>query len=433
MFSRLSDPSGCVTPQILETISTKLNKAMLLMAKSQHKGGNPFLFALTAAKQHQLANALPDFHLKNFNSCATTGKVFYWHPGFIDNLAPKDIVTVINHESTHILLNHMQRAEGKNLVVWNIAVDFIVNAIMEHDHRVLGNGGSPWRVPVFGSNITLHRLLNHLDGKNLIKEKLCIYTDPSLYKMTPEHIYDLIMEKWPEDPKQSKDMADSLGLMDDHVPCEIGKDDILDEVIQATEQAKMREGSLPGHIEDMLQSLSNPVINFLDMIRFALFNRTRSDGMRNDWKRPRRRGLALGQYLPRRYTYKTSWICLLDTSGSMSNSDISFGVSQLQSLGDSKGIIVPCDAAVHWDDAIEVSSASDIAKAKAIGRGGTVFNEFFELFVKKFGEEFDVVIIITDGMCGRISPSLAPRCPTIWAITSNHSFKPSFGKSVRLR
>ncbi len=126
---------------------------------------------------------------------------------------------------------------------------------------------------------------------------------------------------------------------------------------------------------------------------------------------------------------------MLDTSGSMSNDDMAFGVSQLKCLdGRSKGLVVPCDAQPYWEAKAEIQSISDLPKINAVGRGGTAFAQFFLDYQKKVGPDWDVVIILTDGGVWDINELPKPKHDVVWVLTNNYKdFKPPFGRVAPLR
>ena len=444
MYTSLEDPDNCVDKIQLHNLSKKMDKALLLMSRSRKNGGNPFLFAFIGARPHYLARQIPNFYLKAFRTAATDGKVFFWNPEFLERLEPADVVTVMNHESMHVVLKHVERSVGKHPQVWNIAIDFVVNAHIEHDHKQLGRPGSPWRVGAFGPNITLERLLLFLEGKAELPYSSTskgggTFTDPSLYKTSVTDIYNEILKRWDNAPDYVLQKLDQKfegqKSMDTHISSEVDNDELEQELVKASKAAEAIEsGSTPSYIKGLIDHLVSPTFSFIDVIRFAIFNKTNEDGHKSNWKRPRRRFLSIDQYLPTRRNFNPKWLCLLDTSGSMIDEDIMFGVSQLQSLGnETYGIIVPCDAAVHWDAAIEVKRASDLQHTEVKGRGGTVFTEFFSDYREKFGDEFDIIIIITDGLIPKMPKYVAPQCDCIWAITRKKDFVPPFGRAVSLR
>lgn len=439
LFSRLEDPTQCVNDQEFNRLSKKISKAMTNMAGYTENGGNPFLFSLIGTKPHELATALPKMKHCEFTSCASDGKKFYWHPDFLGKLDIIQTMVCMAHEAWHIALDHIKRSAGKEPAVWNIAVDYIANSIIEDDWRKVAdhrqNRHTPWG-GILGNPMSLKQFLNFLQGGELLPTRQVIFADPLMLHKTPEWIYQQILEKWHNSPRSKQFGPDSknsaLDSLDTHIESDLGKDDLDEELTNASKHAESLEpGSTPGFIEDYLKNLYSPSLDLLDMIRSSCFFKRTNDGMKNNWKRPRRRGLAMGQYMPRRYTNKSRWLCLLDTSGSMTQVDIDRGLSQLKSMGDeTDGFVVPCDSVVHWDKTTKIESADDIADVTVMGRGGTLLDSFFDQYGSKLGYEFDVIIVITDGLLKPPAYMLRPPCDVIWAIPKRRSLTPSFGKVV---
>jgi predicted metal-dependent peptidase len=160
-------------------------------------------------------------------------------------------------------------------------------------------------------------------------------------------------------------------------------------------------------------------------------------GLLNDWKRMRRRWLAATprQYLPKRHTHKPRWLAMLDTSGSMSQDDLIYAVSQLKALGNTEGYIICCDASPDWKSITKISHVNDLKHTKIVGRGGTIFDEFFRDYAKNVGNEWDCVIVLTDGYCGTVPLELKPRgVDVVWVLTNYQpDWKQPFGRKAPLR
>jgi len=127
---------------------------------------------------------------------------------------------------------------------------------------------------------------------------------------------------------------------------------------------------------------------------------------------------------------------MLDTSGSMGEDDLVYGISQLKVLGNhSEGFVVPVDGAPHWEGVTPIKKMDDLKRTKVVGRGGTVFDDFFREFPEKLGSDFDVVVIITDGYCGQVPIELRPPCDVVWVVTrgDHKDFKQLFGRVAPLR
>lgn len=487
----------------LNDLQEKVSSCMTRLFRKPENGGNPFLFALSAPKPHELAVSLGG---QTIDTAATDGRKYYWNPIFLAGMTPDEVATVMQHEGYHVIFFHPKRGKGKMPKVWNIAVDYVVNACIWTDHDKTHRKGQ-----LFGGNIgaplSFKDLLAFIDGgQELPKEEFC-FADKSLHGRSPESIYDEIIDHWNKSPRKCKTCGnlslgakgqpkgnkgqgqgqqnqqgqgqqpgqgqgqgqqnqnqqgqqpgqgggcghdhgpecpncgsplDRLGAMDSHIDSDMTQQEVQADLMRAADQATQMRGTLPTEIEGMLGELKKPTLKFTDIVRSALLKKVQDAGLNNDWRRLRRRYLqtAPKQYLPRRYMHKPRWLAMLDTSGSMGDDDMAYGISQLQVLGNNtEGYVIPCDASPHWKGVHKVEKIDDLKRTKVVGRGGTVFDEFFRDFPKMLGTDFDVIIVLTDGDCGTVPLELRPKgMDVVWVITRNNTgFKPTFGRVAPLR
>lgn len=235
----------------------------------------------------------------------------------------------------------------------------------------------------------------------------------------------------------SFDIFDLGDTLDEHMASEEDKEKLAARLASAIEQSKRQAGYVPAGLEAELGELVKPQIKWQDYIKSKI-KRTRIGSRRSDWTRFKSRPLAYYSLIPKKKDYFVKFACLVDTSGSMSDADISYGVSQLQSLDtQAEGYIVPADAEIYYDQATEVKDckAESLKKMKVVGRGGTAFMSFCQDYKKHFGDA-DFLIIITDGFLygDELKTAHDPKIPVYWIITSDHAdFKPGFGKVFHLR
>lgn len=232
------------------------------------------------------------------------------------------------------------------------------------------------------------------------------------------------------------DIFDFGDTVDDHMDAEESQEKMAKRMADAMEAAKRMAGSVPSFMEDELGALIAPKIKWQDHIR-AKLRRVRDGNSRNDWTRFRSRPMAAGILTPKRVTSTAIFGCLLDTSGSMSREDMTFGVSQLQSLDErSEGWLVPADADIYWKDATKLRkvNSEEISRVKVLGRGGTMFSSFFDEYEQHMGKT-DFLIMITDGylMDTDVAAMKDPGIPVYWLITSAGQFNAPFGKVYQLR
>ncbi len=74
-----------------------------------------------------------------YTAC-TDGKNIYYNPKFLDTLNEDEQTFIIVHEICHIAFEHITRSKDKNSILWNIATDSVVNALLERDGLPLVEG-----------------------------------------------------------------------------------------------------------------------------------------------------------------------------------------------------------------------------------------------------------------------------------------------------
>lgn len=234
----------------------------------------------------------------------------------------------------------------------------------------------------------------------------------------------------------SIDIFDFGDTLDHHMDSTESEEKMAKRLADAIETSKKMAGHVPGLLEDELGQLVAPKVVWKDFVKYRL-RKSRDGNARNDWSRFKVRPLFAGLMNPKKNSYSCRFGCLLDTSGSMSNDDMAYGISQLASLdGQSTGVVVPADADIYWDKATEIkrTTAEEFKTIKIVGRGGTQFSNFFTDYEKKIGK-CDLLIVITDGylMDHDISEMQHPGVEVVWLITSDCQFKPPFGRVFPLR
>jgi len=485
--SRLSNPKNIdITPEKFSELQAKISTAMNKMYKIPENGGNPFLFGYAASKDHELRRSFGTFE-RPFKTAATDGKKFYWNDEFLDELSVEEIMIVMEHEATHVVLFHCSRGKEKNKIIWNIATDYICNASIIHDFEFIReNGkkrkGTPFNSPGLGKPLPFKEFLKQLDEqkalieqneaatsigkpmtvneltkklkkmmskgkKNIKPDEKRMFADQSLYGRSPESVYNEIQDHWPPDPPKNKngdkscddgEGQDASGMTDEHIPTVVNKQEVQADVARAAEFSSKMRGSLSAEVQSFLVELSSPSVSFTDLVRNAMYRKVIDAGKNNDWKHLRRRYINMGLYLPRRYMHVPRFLAMLDTSGSMHETDMAYGISQLLALKGCEGIVVPCDSAPKWQDAVKIDKVDVHAlqsKVKVVGRGGTTFADFFRDYPTKIGKNFDVVIVLTDSYCDNIPIQYKPKnCEVVWVVTSNNiEFKPTFGRVAHVR
>ena len=340
-IARLQDPSNLASsPRELKTLEDKVSSTMTRLFRKPDNGGNPYLFALAGPKPHYLAI---EMYGHKIDTAATNGKAFFWNPGFLASLDENQCSTVMSHESFHVSFFHCngERGAGKDQKDWNVSCDYIVNACIEHDHVKTRRDAKYklWGGPL-GNPILLQDLLDWIDGTKKIDlpDHGC-FADPVCVGMSPETIYDQIQQHKLSSPRRCKERNGGCGAMsiepksgqskfgagpqdlklpegepwgpncclkcgappnyspygpmDSHLPSQQTRDETLRDMMRAAEAASQMRGTVPAEVEAALAELKKPQLSPRDIIRHCFQRKAIDVGNKNDWKRFKRRGMAM--------------------------------------------------------------------------------------------------------------------------------------------
>jgi predicted metal-dependent peptidase len=170
------------------------------------------------------------------------------------------------------------------------------------------------------------------------------------------------------------------------------------------------KGDLPGQLEEFLASLSRPKVNWRDHIRvlatsvfpdrYTLYQRSR-------------RSHAMGLFLPGRTKSSKGAIGVFDTSGSISDEELTAFLSEfvglMEQCGCSKLEVIFHDSVIYYQGEHE---KADLGKIK-VQRGGTSHIPVFErLNDPKRKEKPAMVVCFTD--LETCFPSEKPSYPVLW-------------------
>lgn len=440
-IQRLSDPHGYSPPDI-QGLSEKVSAALTRLCKSVAAGGNPFIYCFSAVKPHVL---------EDMPTAGTDGKKYYWGVEFLRSLTPNEVLIIICHETYHVVLQHVDRVKysSRDRDLWNISCDFWINGLLKKEHHVKfgGNLGTPISIKDILSGVMPPVVNGRISG---------CFVDDSVLDKTVDQIYDLLdknrnkLKAWMDklnEHASNDGSASEQGTqitLDKHMSSKVDHSALAEEIRTALEASKaMGIGNVPGGVEDVLGSLDNPTIPPSEWIKRMIFKKATTQGLFNDYHRPRRRGFSIYDhkghvenqlFMPRRRGIKIRWVTLMDTSGSMSQDDIAFSVKELKTLANlGEGLVVPTDTVPYWDKVTRIESMGDLVNTKVHGRGGTAFDQFFaEVQKQPFAREgIDLIIVLTDGHFLLNHQSFP--IDTVWVYTDSKAPNPPFGRRINLK
>lgn len=319
-------------------------------------------------------------------------KIMY-NEAWIETLTIGQVMTVLAHEVLHIVFKHGLRRHDKNPVLWNIACDFAINLIL------------------------IDAGFEKIDG-------MCL--DESFRGMSAEEIYDKLKKDGGKRPqgrgKGGDGEQDGQGGGGDPFdgdvlePGAMGADErakleqgIQQKVAQAANMARLA-GKLPGSLERLVNDILNPTVPWQDLLRDYMTRITHDD---ESWTRRNRR--IRSHYLPARWSQGMGEIVFqVDTSGSISQSDIDRVLAEIQSVASTVRPelirVIYCDAKVAGEETFD---PYDDIKLRPKGGGGTDMREVLE-----YAEQYDPVVsvLLTDGYTPW--PDVPPSYPLIVCCTT---------------
>lgn len=500
----------------------KLILARSRLLKSFKNGGNPLIFFFSNNKQHKIVDKISGQAGKGWMTAATDGKNYYWHPEFISALTIAQTQVVLEHESTHVILDHASPKVLEYPDAYNFAIDYIVNSGIYNRRRENGQNVDEIFTGALGQPLSLKDFINYLDGSPLpaLKdgETAYCYADPELEpNLGSKDIYHLIKKHYEQSPRlcpeckglnldpktgtltslnlqyfsfivmevtisetsfSQDDVLDiyekndftrykllldeleikycktCLNIVDErgsamgggfgissnndfHIESRADRKQVLEDLEyswQNTRNSFSNSDEIPDYLKELMKSLYEPELSAFDLIQQAVWRKSKEVGAKNDYTRYKRRLISSQVYAPMSYEFVPRILVLLDTSGSMTEDDLLYGLSQLKAIQGCSGVIVCVDTVAYWDEATLFENIDDIENIAIAGGGGTVFNQFFEEFKDRVGYDFDLIVCLTDGGFCDIPPDLDPGIDTVWVCTQSViDLVPPFGRAAPMR
>ena len=365
---------------------------------------SPFFAALSLYAEIDFSNEV--------QLAATNGKKIIFNPITYIQLPPSERDGVFLHELLHMALLHHLRRGVRDHYIFNIAADIVVNGMIVNE----GN----FKIPKYGIR---DEDLEHLSVEEVYE---LIIKNKKKYNL---NLVDLINDEKDSEDKDSQGKGNDLktGISDLNTEAEI-----RNYWKQAINDAKLitkgsSEKSLPESFERNFGEVLEPEIDWKTKL-WNFLVRTPTDFGEFD-----RRLIYSGLYLENLEGESINVFCCIDTSGSISNYEISKFMREI------KGIINAypnLNCRLWYADhecygPYNIDSMENVPKPK--GGGGTNFEPFFKDITKKeFNNNDGVCIYLTDGY--GYFPEKEPDLPVLWVVIpggAEQEYFP-FGEIVKL-
>ena len=355
-------------------------------------------------------------------TAATNGRNFYYNKDFVTKLSVKKLEFLFGHEILHCVFDHFGRCGSRDRQLANIAQDYAVNQILV-DERI---------------------------GQKIDEVQICY--DSKYRGMAWEEIYDLLYEKAEKIslPELLKQLGDTL---DEHInedgngegdaegngkgkgkpgmskaEAQAIKDEIKEAMIQAA--AAAGAGNTPAAIQRMIKDLTEPKMNWRELIRMNIQSIIRND---YSFARPNRKGMHSGAILPGMKNDETIDVAIaIDMSGSIGQEDATVFLSEVKGIMDQYqdyAIDLWCfDTAIYNHQRITHDNGDDLLSYEPKGGGGTDFMANYE-YMKDIGLQPKKFIMFTDGYpFGEWGDE--NYCDALFIVKGNTTAEAPFGQTV---
>ncbi len=351
-------------------------------------------------------------------TAAVDGRNLFFNTQFFNAMSNQEIEFVIAHEILHCVFDHLTRREDRDPKIFNIAADYIVNNILVRD-RI---GDKPKLVDC--------------------------YQDFKYDGWSSEEVYDDIYE---QAKKNGEEFLKELGeLLDEHLDWQGDSEEegngsgnnnsvsksqpkyskeelreIRDEIKEnmMTAAQSSGAGNTPKEIERMISQLTEPKMNWREILRQQIQSTIKNDFT---FMRPSRKGWHMNAILPGQNFDETIDICVaVDMSGSIGNQQAEDFLGEVQGIMDEYqdyNIKLWCfDTAVYNEAEFSADGGERLEEYEIIGGGGTEFDCNWE-YMKEHNIQPKKFIMFTDGYPWG-SWGDEDYCETVFVIHSNFDRK----------
>lgn len=350
------------------------------------------------------------------------GKLYY-HPDFIEDIdSESEIEGLMVHEILHLAFEGELRRDGRDKQLWNVAQDIVIN------HKVKQNG---FDLPEEASDLVPD------ENGRLNLEKQFGYTFEDVGEHSFESVYDILKRQQQKGEGKQPGGGRYSGRMDEHRehgdgdgdgqqdqnqgqgspgqgnPIEgegEGEDGMAPAQQDAEEDAekwrKLRDkaqqhakqrGNTPAGIEDEVDEIEKAYTNWRQVIQRVVTQAIPHDFT---YQRPSKKSRATGYYMPRTKKEGLDVVCVLDTSGSISDEELEEFYGEMEKMAhDFPSVnltVIQHDMDVQKVDTIKNASKRDILDLDIKGRGGTSHIPVFKHIENELNRA-EVVVAFTDG------------------------------------
>ena len=372
-------------------------------------------------------------------TACTNGRDETYGRAFVDSLTDAELRFVILHECYHKMYRHLitwKHLHDKNHNTANMSCDYNINGKLVDENREDGFATMP---------------------RDEVGDQIGLYDEqfrkPDGSWMDTAVIFKTLDDGTQEPPKggggfpvpptgkgdDSQGTSSAQGF-DDH-DWE-GADNLSDDEVKELEKeidVAIRQGSMIAAKSGvtgnrLLDELMQLQVDWREVLR-EFIQTTCTGNDYSTWKRPNRRYIGAGVYLPSGISEKVDELVIaVDTSGSIPDADLAVFLSEVQSICTTvkpdKVRLLYWGHTVVGDESYATHELDTLAQStKPKGGGGTDVECVVE-YMQRHQIKLQATIIFTDGYL--FGDWGTWDCPTLWCVIDNKHATPDNGKVVHI-
>jgi len=207
------------------------------------------------------------------------------------------------------------------------------------------------------------------------------------------------------------------------------------DIDEAVRQGALIAGKLGSGGDRNLEELMQPQVDWREVLR-EFVQTTCAGSDYSTWKRPNRRYIGAGIYMPSGVSEKVDELVVaIDTSGSIGGKELSAFLTEVKSVCDTvhpdKVRLLYWDTKVCRDEAYEMHELDDLVKSTKPAGGGGTDVECVPEYMQEHGIKPQACIVLTDGDLYRGWGTW--NTPVLWCILDNDRKKPDVGTTVHIK
>ena len=341
-----------------------------------------------------------------------------------NNNEKKFVTSILAHEVLHLALLHHKRMGKRDLVLqsedgcmvtlWNLAIDIIVNNIINMNSTFDLPLHEDWICPKNNSITMFGITINDIDAKSAeeIYDLLLVGVEKNCKKGKgkgqDEHKFKEAKEK---EEGEGKGSADKIG--------EQGEEKDWTAIMEQAFNHAKQKGKAPMGMGRDYKISGKSKVNWRFIIQKEIGKHM---PVNYSWMKPSKKGIGIGYYLPSTIKEGCTILFSIDTSGSITPEELSSYMTEIFYVVRSfkaEVRVITHDSAVHDDHNVD-GNENKLRNLAINGGGGSDLRPVHEYIRKKrYDRKYTLLISFTDGFID--FPSIrAQAVDTIYVLGSHH-------------